>query len=348
MITNKDLKLCNEQIFSYSAAYQVPFYGREKAIRQMQEHIENLKQGEVIIVSKPLGTGKTFLVNHLINQRKLDVPVGASFLTVRGIAERPEVLDEFPADILIVDEADIKTPIKKLIKGLECLADHLERKNRRAILLGDFSLNNDNISGCLKNKVLLTEFEEIDRAFLKGVLEQRFNHFLSLDDFQIEEVMEPELLDYMTPEWMRPVNNFRGMFSLMQQIVADEKYVRYNSERAFLKVGMFHDFLCKDDNQDLDDNQNRFLDLLRERLKQEFPKGNGITRGFTTEFLYEIANTGGISIKKQEFIEDILEPFAAANLLVSVGIPRYGDGSSVFVRRPEPYLPSLTLLLSVS
>lgn len=347
MVTNRDLKICNEQIFSYSAAYQVPFYGREKAIRQMQELTENLKQGEVIVVSQPLGIGKTFLINNMINQQKLDVPMGISFLTVRGIAEQPDLLDEFPGDTLIVDEADIKTPVKKLIRGLEYLSEYLKKKKRKAILLGDYSLKNENISGCLEHQIPLLEFEEIDRMFLKGVLEQRFKYFLSLKDFQVEEVIEPELMDYLAPEWMKTVNNFRGMFSLMQQIVANEKYVRFNSEPAFLTVEMFKDFLCEDDDLELNDNQCAFLNLLRDYLKKEYPKGNGIVRGFMVDELYELAQHADITIGRQEFIEDILEPFATANLLVSTGIPKYGDGSKVFVRRPEPYIPSLRLLLSM-
>ncbi len=346
MVTNKDLKICNEQIFSYSAAYQVPFYGREQSIKEMQDLVENLKQGEVIIVSQPLGTGKTFLINYMINQRKLDVPLGISFLTVRGIAEQPGVLDEFPGDTLIVDEADIKTPVKKLIKGLKYLSEHLEQKKRKAILLGDYTLKNENISGCLEHQVFLRGFEEIDRAFLKGVLEQRFKHFLSLDDFQIEEVIEPGLMDYLAPEWMKAVNNFRGMFSLMQQIVADEKCIRFNSEPAFLTVEMFRNFLCNDYDQELDEDQHKFLNLLRNYLKQEYPKGNGIIRGFMVDDLLELAQHGGIAKGRQEFMEDILEPFAVVNLLASVGIPKYGDDSKVFVRRPEPYMPSLRLLLS--
>ena len=59
MITNKDLKLCNEQLFSYSAAYQVPFYGREETIQEMQALSEGLEFGQALTISQPLGTWKT-------------------------------------------------------------------------------------------------------------------------------------------------------------------------------------------------------------------------------------------------------------------------------------------------
>lgn len=351
MITNSDLKKCREQLFSYSAAYQAPFYGREGAIHEMQQLSGRLNNKEVIVISQPLGTGKTFLVNYMINNRQLDVPVGSKFLTVRGIAEEPESMEEFPGDTLVVDEADVKTPVKKLIKGLNNLAEYLEESNRKAILLGDFSLKNKKISGSLKNKNLLMNFGDIDRNFLVGVLEQRFKHYLKesvSEDFRIEEIMEPDLLSYLAPEWMKPVNSFRSMFTLLQDVVGDENCVRYNSDKAFLTVDMFRKFLSKDSDIKFDKNQRIFLDMLQEYLKEMYPRGNGITVGFTENELFELAGNAGISMGRQEFVQDILDPFSAVsiNLLVSTGVPEYDDGN--FIRRPAPYIPSLRLLLSIS
>lgn len=347
MVTNKDLKMCNEQIFSYSAAYQVPFFGREDAIEEIQELNKNLKPGETLVISEPLGTGKTFLVNYMISSGKLDVPTGASFLTVRGIAEEPESMDAFLGDTLVVDEADVKTPVKKLVKGLGMLAEYLKESGRKAILLGDYSLKNQNISGKLEHTVSLLKFGDMDKVLLKGVLEERFQHFLELKEFLVEEVMEEELLDYLVPEWMKSVNSFRGIFSLLQQVVANEKYVRYNSERAFLTVEMVHDFLCNDDSMQLETEQRKFFELFCEFMKEMYPKGKGITTGFKVEELYDLAKNGGINKNLQEFAEDILYPFATADLLVSTGVPEYEGSGSSFVRRPAPYVPSLRLLLSL-
>lgn len=347
MITNKDLKKCNEQLFSYSASYQVPFYGREKTIEEMQTLTKELEGGQVLTISQPLGTGKTFLVNYMINNRKIDVPVGSSFLTIRGIAEEPEMMDDFPGDTLVVDEADIKTPVKKLTKGLGALAKYLNANKRKAILLGDYSLKNPKISGCLQHTVPLLQFEDIDKSFLKGVLEQRFKHFLDLKEFQIDQVMEPELLDYLAPDWMKSVNSFRGIFSLFQKIVADEKSVRYNGEQAYLRTEVFRDFLCRGHDLQLNENERKFWDILCEYLKEMYPKGNGITSGFTDTELYELAKNNGISMDENTFKGEILYPFAAADLLVSTGIPEYISESGDFVRRPAPYVPSLRLLLSV-
>lgn len=347
MVTNKDLKLCNEQLFSYSSAYQVPFYGREETIEEMQKLLEGLESGQALTISQPLGTGKTFLVNYMINRQKINVPAGNTFLTVRGIAEEPEVMENFPGDTLIVDEADIKTPAKKLIKGLGLLAEYLKENKCKAILLGDYSLRNPKISGCLEHTVPLLHFEDINKNFLKGVLEQRFNHFLNLEEFQIDEVIQTELLGYLAPDWMKSVNSFRGIFSLFQRIVADDRYVRYNSDKAYLTIEIFQDFLCHGQNLQLEKDQKKFWEVLCEYITEMYPKGNGITSGFTDTELYELAKNSGISMDENTFKEEILYPFAAADLLVSTGIPEYIAEGNTFVRRPAPYVPSLQMLLSV-
>lgn len=349
MISNKDLILCKEQIFSYSAAYQVPFCGRDKSISEMQRLTKNLQSGEVLVISEPLGTGKTFLVNYLINSGKVNVPVGSAFLTVKRIAEDPNLLERFSGKTLIVDEGDIKTPIEKLCQGLQELGRFLEKSECNAILLGDYSLKNQNISGCLEHKVPLLDFETIDREFLKEVLEKRFEHFFEEleKEFEIEEVIEGELLDYLTPEWMKSVNSFRGIFSLLQQVVSDEKCIRFNGNRAYVTVDMVRSYLDSERNRRMSKNQKKFLMCLQEYLRETYPKGRGITLGFSVEELYELAINNDISIDIEEFSVDILQIFAKNDLLVSTGIPIYERDRNKFVRRPAPYVPSLKLLLSI-
>ena len=109
---------------------------------------------------------------------------------------------------------------------------------------------------------------------------------------------------------------------------------------------MFRSFLSKDTGLILDRNQRIFLEILQEYLKEMYPKGSGITVGFTENELFELAGNTGISMGMQKFMEDILDPFAASNLIVSTGVPEYNNNK--FVRRPAPYVPSLRLLLSIS
>ena len=322
MITNKDLKRCSQQVFTYSAQYQAPFYGREKSIIEMQDKTAALKPGEVLIISQPLGTGKTFLVNHMISEGKINVPRNSNFLTAKGIDENPDSMNQFPGDILIVDEVDIKTTYKKLTGGMSNLQAYLDNSGKKAIVIGDFSLKDPKLSGCLPD-------------------------YLDVD-FCLEDVIDAELINYLSPEWMKTVNSFRGVFSLLQSVVNSDKYVRFNNDKAYLEISMFKEYLADDDSLDLDEEvQYEFLNVLREYLRSEFPKGAGITSGFTVDELYQLAQMGEIDMEYDDFADEILYPLAVSDLLVSTGIPTYDEDDGQFIRRPAPYVPSLKLLLSV-
>lgn len=350
MITCNELKRCCQQVFTYSARYQAPFYGREKSIAEMQEKVANLQTGETLLIAQPLGTGKTFLVNYMIAQNKIQVPRGATFLTAKGIGEKPESMEQFPGDILIVDETDVKTAYKKLTAGMENLQRYLDETGKKAIVIGDYSLRDSALNGCLRNPKFILEFEPINRDFLYGSTALRFQQFMKAfidPDFRLEDVLDPQLLEYLTPEWMQQVNSFRGIFSLLQAVVNDDRFVRYNNSKAYLELSMFKEFLSDDDGENLDtEEQIEFLRLLKEFIISDYPKGVGITRGFRRDELYELAKDGGIGIDYDDFAEDILYPLALGDYLVSTGIPVYCDGE--FIRRPEPYVPSLRLLLATS
>ena len=349
MITNKDLKRCSQQVFTYSAQYQAPFYGREKSIIEMQKKAAAWKPGEVLIIAQPRGPGTTFLVNHMISEEKIGVPRNSNFLTAKGIDENPDSMKQFPGDILIVDEVDIKTAYKKLTGGMNNLQKYLDDSEKKAIVIGDFSLKDPMLNSCLHNQQMLTDFEELDREFLCGVLTNRFEYFMDdcLDaDFCFEDVIDPELINYLSPAWMKMVNSFRGVFSLLQSVVNNDKYVRFNNEKAYLEISMFKEYLADDDALELDEEvQYEFLKILKDYLRLEFPKGTGITRGFTIDELYQLAQMGDLDIEYDDFADDILYPLAVADLLISTGIPTYNDGQ--FIRRPAPFVPSLKLLLSV-
>ena len=349
MITCNELKRCCQQVFTYSARYQAPFYGREKSIAEIQEKVANLQARETLLIAQPLGTGKTFLVNYMIAQDKIQVPRGATFLTAKGIGEKPESMEQFPGDILIVDETDVKTTYKKLTAGMENLQRYLDETGKKAIVIGDYSLRDPALNGHLRNPKFLVEFEPIDREFLYGSTALRFQLFMKDfigPDFRLEDVLDPQLMEYLTPEWMQQVNSFRGIFSLLQVVVNDNRFVRYNNSKAYLELSMFKEFLS-DDGEDLDtEEQIEFLHLLEEFIRSDYPKGVGITRGFRRDELYELAKDGGIDVDYDDFAEDILYPLALGDYLISTGIPVYRDGE--FIRRPEPYVPSLRLLLATS
>ena len=348
MITCTQLKQVGPQVFTYSAQYQAPFYGRQASIREMEVKAAALRPGKALVISEPLGTGKTFLVNHMISTGKLPVARGASFLTARGIADNPACLEGFPGDTLVVDETDIKTTYKKLCTALERLQEYLQKSGKRAIVIGDYTLRNKAISERLDQPERILQFEPLDRSFLSGALLERFQAFLgeALDpDFTLDQVIDPALLSLLTPEWMCQVNSFRGVFSLLQAVVNDDRLVKYNSSKAYLELSMLMEHLNAEAEFPFDtEEQGAFLALLREYIRKTYPRGSGITCGFTLEELYQLAEEAELDIDFDDFAEEILYPLATEGYLVSTGIPVYQDGE--FIRRPLPLVPSLRLLLS--
>ena len=348
MITNKALKQCSKQVFTYSAQYQAPFYGRERSIEEMREKVASLKKGEILFISQPLGTGKTFLVDHMIATSQIPVPRQTAFLMTKGIAENAGLMDSFPGDILVVDEADIKTSYKKLLIGIKNLRKYLDETKKKAILLGDFSLKGKELGEALGTSRMLLSFEPMDRAFLEGVLMSRFRAFMEdfLDvDFSLDSVIDPEIIRFLAPEWMKSSNSFRGIFSLMQEVVDNNNYVRYNNDKAYIDISMFRDYLAKEGSfVPYSDEQEEYFEVLKNFLRTEHPAGSGIGEGFNYDTLYGLAEGAGIDIEYDDFEEGIIDPFLTGGWLVATGIPATVDGR--FVRRPAPYVPSLKLLLS--
>lgn len=347
MITGMQLKRLSPQVFTYSAQYQAPFFGREHSVAETKKKTAQLRPAQSLLISQPLGTGKTFLVNYMISKEQLDVPRGVSFLTTKGIAENPECLRAFPGETLVVDETDIKTTYKKLEDGLKKLQAYLDETGKTAVVLGDYSLRNQKLRDNLREPEQVLEFEAIDEPFLRGVLEQRFRAFLKEElpaDFSLEQVIAPDLIQAFTPEWILSVNNFRGMFSLLQSVVNDDRLVKHNSSPVRLELSMVMEYLKKQEDELDDEAQETYLRLLRDYIRETYPMGRGLTRGFQMDELYQLAESAGLDVEYEDFADDILYPLAVEGYLISYGIPTFENGE--FIRRPLPMVPSLKLLLS--
>lgn len=347
MITGMQLKRISPQIFAYSAQYQVPFYGRTASIAETKEKAGNLQPGQVLIISQPLGTGKTFLVTHMISTGLIDVPIGANFLTARGIADNPDAMDSYPSDILIVDETDIKSPYKKLKLGMTQLQSYLDKTGKRAIVLGDFVLRNDDLKGILHKPEQVLGFESLDEGFLRGALEMRLRFFAANElggGVDLDQLISEDLIKAFTPEWILSVNSFRGVFSLLQEVVADDRLVKFNRNPVKLDLSMIMEHLQRQQIELDTEEQEEYLRILQEYIRETYPMGRGLTRGFQKDELYQLAESADIDVDYDDFEEDILDPLALEGLLISNGIPTFNDGT--FIRRPLPMVPSLKLLLS--
>ena len=346
MITNRQVILCREQIFSHTAAYQVPFYNRDGSRDEMTEKQKSLESAGVICISQPLGTGKTFLVDQLITEKKLDIKKGERFLTAKEIARKPEVLTPLQEATLVVDECDIKTEWEDLKKSLTVLSAHLAGSKQNAIVIGDFCMRNEELSELLNSRTYLENFESLNAGFFEGALVARIGKFLKgevdIASFTIDKLIEPGLMRLLTPEWMSNGNSFRRVFSFLQILAAK---LPQNDNPCTFTLDMAYERL-----QEVyfeEEQQEEFFQVFLEYIRERHPDGVGIGEGLFDETLFNLARGVGFQ-DMDEFRDVILEPYTKNGLFVSLGIPYYDDSSKKFIRRPQPYVPSLECMLRAS
>jgi hypothetical protein len=335
--------MCREQVFSYTAAYQPPFYNRNISRQEMVDKRKMLEQFQVICISQPLGTGKTFFADELIRQKELELSKGERFLTAKEIAQNPNVLEVTQGDI-VVDECDIKTSWKDLRTALEILSTHLANTRRSAILIGDFSLRNNELATLLVNKTYLESFEPLNTKFLEGVISSRVKVFIpeiNFESFSVDKLIEPDFMALLTPEWMNNGNSFRRVFSFLQNLAAE---LPQNNNPCTFTLPMAYEYLNKVEFED--DKQEEFFNLLLEFIRYKHPNGIGIGDGFFDETLFELAHELDFE-DMDEFREVILDYFTQFGYLDSLGIPYYDYDVKKHIRRPEPYVPSLEFMIRV-
>ena len=348
MVTNRQITLCKEQIFSSSAAYQVPFYNRDSSKKEIIEKYKNLETSNVICISQPLGTGKTFLVDQLINEGVLEIKKGERFLTAKEVANKPDVLDKLQDATLVVDECDIKSEWSELEKALAILNDHLAESKKSAIVIGDFCMQNQKLASLLERKTYLENFESLNAGFFEGALVARIGKFLKdevdIETFTIDKFIEPGLMRLLTPEWMSNGNSFRRVFSFLQVLASE---LPKNNNPCTFTLDMARDYERSQEVEFEEEQQEEFFQVFLEYIRERHPDGNGIGEGLFDETLFNLAREVGFQ-DMDEFRNVILEPYTRLEHFVSLGIPYYDDTSKKFICRPQPYVPSLKCMLRAS
>ena len=345
MVTNEQVILCREQIFSHTVAYHVPFYNRYSSKKEIIEKYKGLGASSVICISQPLGTGKTFLVDQLINERELEIKKGERFLTAKEIAKKPDVLEKLQDATFVVDDCDIKSEWGELEKALTTLNDHLAKSKKNAIIIGDFCIKNKKLADLLERKIYLENFESLNVGFFEGALVARITKFLpevNIETFAIDKFIEPDLMRLLTPEWISNGNSFRRVFSFLHVLAAklpkDDDICTFTLDMACKRL------------QEIEFEEEcaeNYFEVLLDYIRNKHPEGIGIHEGFSDETLFNLACGVGFQ-DMDEFRDVILEPYTKNSLLVSVGIPYYDDSSKKFIRRPQPYVPSLECMLRAS
>ncbi len=335
-VSNSTVKRIAQQLFASTRGYETPFYNRvlsKKIIRDRFKKIEELR-GTAYIISAPLGTGKTFLIDDVAN----DLDLGGKEKTYLLGQIKEKDLKKAKGDILFFDEGDIKITWKQLKTGLELIANHITDTGQTALILGDYCLRNPELMSIFPKKEELNHFEPLNREFLEGAIRQRLVFYIKTRS--PEDIIEPELYDLLVPNALAPVASFRTIFSFLQQLT---NLLPLNQEHCHIGMPLARQWVQQEfDPMIASDEQADFLNLLLDLIASKHPRGADLNQGWTKEQLFLQGKVDYATI--EEFNTEIIEPFTRTGLLISTGIPFFSDEEG-FVRRPEPFYPSIPLLL---
>ncbi len=347
MFTNKEIKRTADQLFAFTLAYQTPFSNRVRSRKEIiegfggifrEDSMELITEinpdlyGSAYILSAPLGTGKSFLVEVLSNRLGIDArPI------IPGYCNR-EVLDKIESDVVYFDELDIKTMWESINQAMMEIGEFLRKRNKIALLVGDYSLRNRSLLEYLPNYQYVEQFEFVDRDFIELVLNDRMKEYLKqeYDGLMIEQ----DLMQLITaPELVR-VNSFRDILAFLSTLSGR---LPFNGKECRFTMEMAHEWLDEEyDAGIVSDEQEEFLDRIIDKIENEYPQCVGLQDGFGREELFHLMNHKFSDI--ESFSNELLYPMAATGILYSAGIPKV-DENGEFVRRPEPYYPSIPLRL---
>lgn len=336
-ITNRDVKRASRQLFASSRAIVTPFYNRVASRQEISELFADpaVLRGSTVIVSAPMGTGKTFFIDQIA--RHIGVVGRATPLIVKEVSERDLARER--GKVVFIDEGDIKSDWSSLVRGIETIGAHVKESGVPSLVLGDYVLRNPKLVEKLPEPRFLRSFEPLDREFLQGVVRQRLQHYLGASRSQ--DVIVPDLYDVLAPDGMAQVNSFRTILSFLEGLVGT---LPFNGDTCRLTVEMATQFVSDNFNPSLStERQGEFLNRFLDLLADSHPRGEGLDQGLSKEQMFELARAAGYTTWGS-FQEEVIDRFGDLGLLVSRGIPG-PDDKGAFARWVEPYYPSLLLML---
>lgn len=336
-ITNRDIKRASRQVFASTRAIVTPFYNRDVSKQEVEGLFtdKDTLRGSAVIVSAPMGTGKTFFIDQVAQQ--LGIVGRERPLLVREVTDRN--LGREKGNVVFIDEGDIKTDWQSLTRGVGVIGRHLADTRRVGLVLGDLVLRNPDLLQHLPAHHFLRNFERLDSKFLQGVIQQRLEEYL--DAGRGQDIIEPELYKVLVPDGTAQVNSFRSILSFLEKLVGtlphNNAVCRLTVDIAKQYVGETFDPLFSTDRQE------DFLNCFLDELAKHHPRGSGLEHGFSTEQMFILGRNVGYTAW-ESFQDEIIDPFGEQKLLLSGGIPALDDHGR-FARWVAPYYPSLDLML---
>lgn len=336
-VTNMEIRRTAKQVFASTRGYDTPFYNRVDSKAEIEDRFREQTdlEGLVFMISAPLGTGKTFFLETVGSE--LGIPAKTKPLLMPELDQKQ--LKKVKGKILFIDESDIKTTWPKLREGMEMIHAHIEKTGQAVILLGDHCLKNPGLTDVLSRKEYLRKFEPLDKTFLQGVVRQRLEYYL--EGKRQDDLIDDDLYDVLVPDELAAISSFRAVLSILERI---SKFLPVNNDPCKITLDLARQWIQEEYDPLIDtQRQEDFLNLLLDFIAENHRRCSGLTHGLGRQQLFSMGKRFGFADMSQ-FEEEIIEPFTRNEILVSKGVPGC-DPNGIFIRRPEPFYPSIPLLL---
>jgi hypothetical protein len=332
-------------LFANNATFNFPavFANRTDSRAFVMERIRT-RDKRVILISDILGSGKTFLLNMVVNElrRAQQKTLSCAKLDLASLGE---------SDLIVVDEWDIKVKPKIFRQSLEMLAAALQNHAGTTILLGDYTLRSSGVREALggPDNLIETPMEGLNPKFFNLALQNRIAYVrgnASADDVaEIDrEIVVPLLAEALVPEWKVTSANFRDVFLTLSQLC---EHLGPSTEDGAVGAEEAKDWVAARAPKGMSEVQTAFFANyivgIREKVQAQ---GWSSIAPMTLE---ELRQYGSAGLSDEAFREEVIEPlWRAPGLIAAMGTPEVSASGDSYDRFPGPYLPGVYARLSIA
>jgi len=351
VITNVDLKEHKDLLFAHTGALRIPemFAGRQEEKEELLQEMEEAQEGSVLVVSEPLGAGKTTFLNMglggledrgLVHDRR-DV-----MRSVRKVDD--ESIDDLGENrVLIVDELDRKVRRDRLLDRLSLLNARLGHDVPHLILAGDQAISDDDEVREVLGSATTMQWlglHALSCSLLIEALRARADYYPSSQHLTdgVPELFDERFLDRLIPRTEPRVATFREVLSVLAGIANSNSAVPLDKRPCVFSGEVCGAWFNELPPVTEDPAQVHFLVWLSDFIEVAEGRDEPI-RAFSTEEWLELCPIPKID-GAQQYEELVLDPLARANVLRGFGVP-YRGGVGRSLRDPGPYLPTVMTFL---
>lgn len=371
MFSNKEIATNRDIIFGHDAAFNLPAafanrYTSRKFLINGINHSPQVDDGSsnrISVVSDLLGAGKTFLVEMVLNELKIDIDARTFLMCGKNKPERMSVAAE--RGPLFIDEWDSRRSPRTFIRALDWLDEFCSKSDSPIVLLGDLTLKSDNIIQHLEQwgPVHAVPMEPLDPLFFKLALKQRVAYAFP-KKFSAEEIADPSLipdssitflddrlLTAVVPDWVKstpsdqfedlPRTNatfrdvFRALHNLSQRLPLDDAECQIGESEVQSYLRQYNTF------GDLSGEQRRLVGEVVKHGRDSLFSAE-IDPRLSSEFLRKAC---GSNLDDESFAKEVLDPLARNTIISAIGFPTIVQDD--YRKYPGPFLPG-TLLRIIS